>query len=105
MDQNIQWILHVCTVPTIQQGALISAPILISGVLIRLGVLLKLSSSVIHVLVTLMGLYMLWFFYSTGFINFVILCGLVYPVLLTVRRHKGILIGMVSLTFLLIWYY
>lgn len=103
MDQSFQWVLNVCTIPTLHQGVLISAPLLISGITLRLCVLLRFSKQVIHALVTLMGLFLLWYFYSGGVVYFVVLCGLVYMVLLLIRKHKGVVVGAVSIAFLLIW--
>ena len=103
MDSSLHWIFYGCTVPTLQQGALISVPLLVSGIAIRLCVLMRIPSSLIHSLVALMGVYLLWFFYSNGTIYFLILCGIVYVLLLTIRRHKGLVIGGVSLGFLLVW--
>ncbi len=104
MDLSFHWILYGCALPTLQQGALISAPLLISGTTIRLCVLLRLPSTLIHAVVALMGVYLLWFFYSSGILYFLALCGIIYAILLTVQRHKGLVIGGVSLSFLLIWY-
>ena len=104
MDQNLHWVVYDCIVPILQQGALISGPLLISGIIVRLCVLLKFPSSIIHLLVAIMGLYMLWFFYLKGMIFFVVLCGIIYVVLLTVQRYKGVIVGGIALAFLLIWY-
>ena len=104
MDQNFQWILFGCTLPTLQQGALISVPLLVSGITVRVCVLLKFPSALVHAIVAAMGVYLLWFFYSTGMVYFFILCGIVYAMLLIIRRNRGLLIGGVSLAFLLIWY-
>ncbi len=102
MDQSFNWIVYSCMVPTLQQGALISGPLLMSGILVRLCVFLNFADDIIHALVAMMGMYVLWFFYSNGIIYFLSLCGAVYIVLLAVHRHKGIIIAMISLAFLLI---
>lgn len=102
MNPSIEWIVHQCILPTLQQGALISAPLLVTGVTIRLCVFLKLPDYIIHALVAMMGMYMLWFFYSNGLVYFVLLCGTVYVILLTVERHKGVVIALISVTFLLV---
>lgn len=99
---SIEWVVHHCILPTLQQGALISAPLLVTGVAIRLCVFLKFPDYIVHPIVAVVGMYMLWWFYSNGLVYFVILCGTVYFLLLTVERHKGITITAISLTFLLI---
>lgn len=93
----------MCVVPTLQQGALISAPLLISGLIIRLFVFLKFPAYIIHALVSMMGMYMLWFFYSNGLVYFVFLSGTIYIVLIYVEKHKGIIIAVMSVAFLFIW--
>jgi hypothetical protein len=90
-------------VPTVQQGALVSLPLLLSGLIIRLCVFLKLPQHIIHVLVSVMGMYLLWFFYSNGLVYFITLCGTVYIILTTIERHKGVVVATISLAFLLIW--
>lgn len=103
MDQGFEWIFNACIVPTLQQGALISTPMLLSGIVVRLCILLGLSSSFIHALVAVMGICLLWYFYSSGIVYFIVLCGIVYAVLLALRRNKGISIGIVSVAFLIVW--
>ena len=103
MDADFRWIIYGCSLPTLQQGALISAPMLISGFAIRVCVLLGFPAQLIHALVALAGIYLLWFFYSTGIVYFIALSVLVYVILLVVKKNKGIIIGAVSITFLLIW--
>ena len=103
MDQSLDWIVHVCVVPTLQQGALISAPLLISGVVTRLCVFLNFPADIIHALVSMIGMYLLWFFYSNGLVYFVFLSGTVYVILISVERHRGMIIATMSVVFLLIW--
>ena len=74
-----------------------------SAASIILGVFLMLPDYIIHALVAVMGMCVLWFFYSNGIVYFLVLCGVMYLVLLVVQRHKGITTAVTSLAFLLIW--
>lgn len=103
MDANLLWILHECTVPTLKQGAMIAAPVLISGAVVRFCVVTRLPEQITHALVIMMGLFLLWFFYSTGIVYFLVLCGLVYVILVTIQKNKGIVIASTSVAFILIW--
>ena len=104
LAMGLQWIIWSCLGPTLYQGLLITLPMLASSLLLRLCV----TSGVFHrtvmnTLAALLGLYILWWFYDTGVTYFVVLCVLVYLLLLVMRGHRGVLVGAVSVLFLLVW--
>ena len=102
MDQTFHWIVRSCIVPTLQQGGIISVPLLISGATVRVCVLLQISDYIIHALMAMMGICLLLYFYSNGIIYFLLLCGIVYFVLVLVRKHRGITVAVISVLFLII---
>ncbi len=101
---DLHWILYSCIIPVTVQGVQISLPLVGISVLIRLCVLWgRLSSEVINTLATLLGVCTLWMFYQTGVLYFAVLCLLVYVLLQTLTRHKGPIIAIVCVSFLVIW--
>ena len=104
MDRTFHWIVRSCIVPTLQQGGIISIPLLVSGAMIRVCVLLQISDYILHALVAIMGMCLLLYFYSNGIIYFLLLCGIVYFVLVLAGKHRGIAVAVISVLFLIIRY-
>ncbi len=101
---DIHWILYSCIVPVTVQGVQISLPLVGISVLLRLCVLWgRLSSGVINTLAALLGVGALWMFYQTGVLYFTVLCLLVYVLLQTLTKHKGAIVAIVCVSFLMIW--
>ncbi|XP_064394949.1 protein-serine O-palmitoleoyltransferase porcupine-like [Halichondria panicea] len=100
---DIHWILYSCIVPVTVQGVQISLPLVGISVLLRLCVLWgRLSSGVINTLAALLGVGALWMFYQTGVLYFAVLCLLVYVLLQTLTKHKGAIVAIVCVSFLII---
>ena len=101
---NLHWAFQTCIIPTLYQGALISVPLLSSALLIRFCVVWgKIHSDVMSVLISILGLFILWMFYAAGVIYFVFLCLLVYVVLRSTKVHRGAAVGIVCVLYLLVW--
>lgn len=101
---NLYWTFQTCIFPTLYQGALISVPLLSSALLIRFCVLWgKIHVDVLSVLISILGLFILWMFYAEGVIYFVFLCLLVYMVLQSTKVHRGAVVGIVCVLYLLAW--
>ena len=100
---GLQWIIRNCLGPTLYQGVLISLPMLATSLLLRLCVLSgTFHYTTMNTLATILGYYILWWFYGTSVAYFVVLCVLVY-VVLAMSRRKGAMVGAVSMAFLLLW--
>ncbi len=97
-------IFQTCFLPTIHQGALISLPLLSTGVLLRVCVVAGLlGRSALSALATVLGLCTLWWFYGSSVRYFVLLSVLVYLLLLVVGRYNGAVVGTVCVAFIVIW--
>lgn len=103
-EMAFRWVLYSCFQPTLYQGALISLPLLLFAFLLRVLVRwVKLNPVLLNGIASVLGVFVLWWFYSNGVVYFVVLCVLVYGVLVLARKHRGAIVSVVSVFFLLFW--
>ena len=96
--------LFSCMLPTLYQGIQITLPVLFTALLLRLIVLWgRFHEVTLNTLATVLGLFILWWFYGSSVMYFIILCVLVYA-LLMVSSQKGVTVSAVSVIFILSWY-
>ncbi len=107
MESQLQYAYRIfltCFLPTVHQGVLISLPLLSTGLLLRLCVVTGvLGRAPLSTLATILGLYILWWFYESSVLYFIFLCVLVYVLLLVVGRHRGAVVGAVCVAFIVVW--
>lgn len=93
-----------CFLPTVYQGVVVALPLLGSSLLLRLLVAWSsLSRETLNNIATLLGLYVLWWYYEASVAYFIILGVLVYIALLVSGRCKGIAVSAVAIAFILAW--
>lgn len=93
-----------CFFPTVHQAFLVSLSILGPSLLLRIVVLYGgLPVRLVNTLASVLGIFVLWWFYSTSVTFFLVLCGIVYMLLLTVHKQRGAVIAVGCVTFILLW--
>ena len=98
------WIAQECFIPTVQQGAVAIAPVILASLLIRLAVPLRLPHLILDAIAVVLGVLILWWYYEKQFIYFIVLSALIYLLLLVVPRGKrGVVVGGACVTFLVTW--
>ena len=101
---QLWWILQGCLLPIVLQGTLTCLPLMLCALLLRLCVIWgRLHKVTLNTLAATLGLYVLWWYYGSSVMYFMVLCVLVYVVLRVVRRRRGVAVGAVSLAFIASW--
>lgn len=81
-----------------------SLSILGPSVFLRIIVLYSgLSNRLVNTLASVLGIFVLWWFYSTSVTYFLVLCGIVYTLLLMVRQQRGAVVAVGCVAFILSW--
>ena len=99
------WMLNKCFYPTFNQGIAVGLSVVAPSILLRLLVLFSgLQQRVLNVISTLLGVLVLWWYYERSVAYFIVLCGIVYPLLALVPKGKGALVSISCLIFIFAWY-
>ena len=97
--------LRQCFYPTVQQAVAVGLSIVGPCVLLRLLVLYSgLHQKLLNSVATALGLLVLWWYYNTSVIYFVVLCGIVYALLVAVHRQRGAVVSVACVVFIFSWY-
>lgn len=108
----VTWIVHDCFIPTLQSAGYITLPALASALFIRLLVLVVPKGAdgagsrlFLDTVATILGLIVLWFYYETSIVFFIILALIIYVMILFIPSGKrGIIVGGVSVIYIVLWY-
>ena len=93
-----------CFFPTIHQALLVSLSILGPSIFLRTIVLYSgLPVRLVNTFASVLGIFVLWWFYSNSVTYFLVLCGIAYTLLLTVHWQKGAVIAVGCIAFILSW--
>lgn len=85
------WIAQECFIPTVQQGAVAIAPVILASLLIRLAVPLCLPHLILDAIAAVLGVLILWWYYETQFIYFIVLSAFTYLFLVAPwERGRGL---------------
>eukprot|EP00731_Ephydatia_muelleri_P024150 Em0016g421a len=99
---DLRWTVEGCFIPTVYQGVVVALPLLGSSLVLRLLVAWSsLSRETLNNIATLLGLYVLWWYYEASVAYFIALGVLVYIALLVSGRWKGIVVSAIAITFIL----
>ena len=98
------WIFWDCFVPSLRQGALIALPLLLPSLLLRLVAQWRgVTSTVLNILASGLGLGVLWWYYQNSVAYFVVLSLVIYAVLLSGVRRKGVAVAGLCVAFIVAW--
>ena len=98
------WIVWFCFFPTVQQAFLVSLSILGPSLFLRIVVLYSgVSTRLVNSIATVLGILVLWWFYSASLAYFILLCAIVYPLLLMPNQKKGAVVVFACVAFIILW--
>ena len=99
---DLSRIVFNCMIPTFYQGILFSFPLLLSGLVLRL--LIRIWTQInVNILASLFGVWVLWWYYNGAVVYFIILLVIVYLELVLFPYHRGMIIGLTSVIFIMTW--
>lgn len=104
LKMDLRWTVEGCFLPTVYQGVVVALPLLGSNLMLRLLVSWSsLSRETLNNISTLLGLYVLWWYYEASVAYFITLGVLVYIALLISGRWRGIVVSAIAIAFILAW--
>ena len=101
----LDWVLLNCGLSALLQGVLLSIPILLSSLIIRLAVRwLPLTQNLYNLLSIILGCIVLYWYYDTSIIYFILVTTLAYLLLiLTPANKRGGVMGGACVMFIVTW--